>query len=128
MKVEPILDYVKHMQENYQQYLAVLEYDVEQNSYVWASESDNLSYEEISQIRSPSLELRDRISSEFEKLINCNGVYVGGLKKVINDKDGNAVRISVGPGETDSFGWLTGIIRITYKLGDRTMHDKVIFG
>lgn len=128
MKTESILAYVSHMQDNVDHYKPILSGD---ESLTWVQQENTEPYideHDYSIIRDLGIPFKEKIDADFSKFISGDGVYVGAFKKTVKDKNGDDVVISVGPGETDSFGWLTGKVRIVYKLDGKRMYDQVYFG
>lgn len=121
-----ILEYVKHMQDNIDHYEPALVTDEHGATYVW--DSSDANEEEVALIMQLRLPLRDKIDTAFSGHINANGIYTGATNFTFLDANSDEVRVTVGPGESDGFGWLTGRIGLTYQLNGKLMYDQIIFG
>lgn len=121
-----LLEYVKHMQDNFDHYAPALVTDEHEATYSWnTSEAYEDEVEHIKQLRLP---LRDKIDTAFSGHINDDGIYTGSTSFTFLDGNSQKVCGTVGPGESDGFGWLTGRVRLVYQLNGKLMYDQIIFG
>lgn len=127
---ETLRAYIDHVRENYEHYKPILMKDADELSLFWIDPYNNdrgISSEEFDRILSLSEPYRTAINSTFSGLISPSGVYTGPIKKSIKVND-DLISMTVGPGEQDSFGWLTGRIRLYYQLDSKNMYDTIHFG
>lgn len=120
--LETLQDYVQHVQNNLDHYRPNIE--IRDDRASWIKEDDG-GDSKINDLRRPYL---DSIDEEFSTRINGNGSYVGPTKGIVGGKRGEFVHFTVGPGEKDGFGWLSGRISISYELDGAMMSESIYFG
>lgn len=101
--------------------------DLELESVFADLDTKRLVLVDVSEHRTKTADLiapyTDEVDRIFSQYINNNGVYVGPRRF---DIDG--VAVTVGPGETDSFGWLTGRVKMTVPTNEGPIEFTTYFG
>ena len=119
---EALVNYVRHIKKEFEHYLPNLE--LTDAGYRWKSEEEGFDGV-INDLRKPLL---DTIDEQFSNRISPNGSYIGATGGTIELSEDDVISFGVGPGEKDSFGWLTGRISISYEVNGNTLYEYIYFG